>query len=76
MVEDKNLFHFDEDVYIGGVYIWCEDSLAYQVTDVDWFDTVQQVISDFEYIGALYIVGDLNIEYSSFPELNKNFICC
>ena len=57
---DKHLFHFDEDVYIGGVYIWCEDSPAYQVTDVDWFDTVQQVISDFEYIGALYIVGDWN----------------
>ena len=50
---------------------WCEDSPACQVTDVDWFDFVQPDISDFESIGALYIVGDWNSRVGS----REDYIC-
>lgn len=44
-------------MHICSWYIWCEDSPACPISEVDLYDIVQQDIYDFEPLGALYIVG-------------------
>lgn len=57
---DKHFFHTESDIYICGVYIWCEDSPVYNVVNVDLFDILQNDINDFADLGSVYIAGDWN----------------
>ena len=42
---DKLFFHTESDIYLCGVYIWGEDSPAYNVVNVDLFECVQEIIN-------------------------------
>jgi hypothetical protein len=58
---DKSFFNFDTDVYICALYLWCDESPAYTVHDIDLFDIIQQDISDFDSVGhKLHVVNDFN----------------
>jgi hypothetical protein len=57
---DKDLFQFDDDVYLCGVYLWGADSPAYNVVNVDLFDVIQADIDELQELGSVYILGDLN----------------
>ena len=57
---DKNYFKIESDVYIAGVYIWCENSPAYDIVDVDFFSLLQNDINDYRLKGRVILCGDLN----------------
>jgi hypothetical protein len=69
---NRHFFHFESDVYICGLYIWCQDSPAYSVVPVDLFDILQNDIYDFENLGSVYLVGDWN----SRVGIKHDFITC
>ena len=56
----KDFFQFSEDIYLSGVYIWCENSPAYNVHNVDLFQVLEDDINFFSNIGSVYVVGDFN----------------
>ena len=62
---DHIFFNTDSDIYICGVYLWGEDSPAYNITNVDLFEIIQSDIYDFECLGSVYVVGDLNSRIGS-----------
>ena len=41
---NKQYFGLDQDTYIAGVYIWGDNSPAYNVVDVDFFSLLQDDI--------------------------------
>ena len=43
-----------------GCYIWCEDSPAYNVVNVDFFDILENDIASYNYRGKVLIFGDFN----------------
>ena len=55
-----DFFGFERDVYICGMYIWGEDSPAYNFVNVDFFDLLQADIDEYENCGYVYLVGDWN----------------
>ena len=57
---DKMYFNLKEDAYICGVYVWCEDSPAYNVCDTDLFELLQTDIYEYDSKGKIFIVGDWN----------------
>ena len=57
---DKSYFNIDADIYLAGVYIWGENSPAYNNTDVDFFITLQNDINDFQSLGRVIVCGDWN----------------
>ena len=57
---DKNYFKIESDVYIAGVYIWCENSPAYNIVDVDFFSLLQNDINDYRSKGRVILCGDWN----------------
>lgn len=69
---DKNFFNVENDVYICGVYVWCDDSPAYTVCNVDLFDVIQNDIFEFENAGDLFLIGDWN---SRVGKRNDYIVC-
>ena len=57
---DRHFFKTDSDVYIAGVYVWGENSPAYNVIDVDFFTLLQEDINDFQPQGKVILCGDWN----------------
>ena len=57
---DKNYFKIESDVYIAGVYIWCENSPAYNIVDVDFFSLLQNDINDYCSKGRVILCSDWN----------------
>ena len=57
---DKIFFNFENDVYLCGIYLWGEDSPAYNISPVDLFDLLQNDVYEFENVGSLYLIGDWN----------------
>ena len=57
---DKNFFNVESDIYIAGVYIWGENSPAYNSIDVDFFNLLQNDIDDFQLLGKVLLCGDWN----------------
>ena len=53
-------FKSETDIFIGGAYIWPEDSPAYNVVDIDFFDILENDVNDFSQLGTVYIAGDFN----------------
>ena len=41
---NKNIFDISADYYVGGTYIWVENSPVYTVIDVDLYDVLQNDI--------------------------------
>ena len=57
---DHNYFQLDKDVYICGAYIWGEDSPAYNIGNIDLFETLEHDINYYSEWGTVFITGDLN----------------
>lgn len=57
---DSTFFSLDCDVYIGGVYIWCEDSPAYNVVNTNLMEILESDINDFQALGIPFTIGDFN----------------
>lgn len=57
---DKHFFKTDCDIYIAGLYVWGENSPAYNVIDVDFFTLLQDDINDFQLQGKVILCGDWN----------------
>ena len=57
---DKNFFTIESDIYLAGVYIWGENSSAYNSIDVDFFNFLQNDIDDFHSQGKVMLCGDWN----------------
>ena len=57
---DKNYFKINNDIYVAGVYIWVENSPAYNIVDVDFFSILQNDVNDFQSKGRVLLCGDLN----------------
>jgi len=55
----------DKDAYVCGVYVWGEDSPAYNIFNVDIFDVLESDINLYDSLGYVYIVGDFNSRVGS-----------
>ena len=52
-------FETDNDIYLCGIYLWNEDSPAYDVVNVDLFDILENNISFYEDLGDVYCMWRL-----------------
>jgi hypothetical protein len=57
---DKVFFNLDNDIYICGVYLWGDDSPAYNTVNIDLFECLEYDITYYESKGSVYLIGDLN----------------
>jgi len=57
---EKEFFDNEDDIYIGGAYVWVENSPAYNVINCDFFQLLQEDIYYFTDLGKVIICGDLN----------------
>ena len=71
---NKQYFGLDQDTYIAGVYIWGDNSPAYNVVDVDSFSLLQDDINDFQSLGAIILCGDWNARVGNGSR--PDFIVC
>jgi hypothetical protein len=62
---DKHFFKTDEDIFICGTYLWGENSPAYNIVNIDLFDSLENDISTYSSVGAVYIIGDFNSRVGS-----------
>ena len=69
---DKVFFKLETDIYLSGVYLWGENSPAYNVVNVDLFDLLQQDIEHFQSRGRVLLVGDWNSRIGS----KRDYIAC
>ena len=69
---DCSFFHNDKDIYLCGIYLWCEGSPAYEVLNVDFFELLENDIDCFSALGPVFICGDFN----SRTGLKHDFIVC
>ena len=54
------LDHIENYIYLCGVYLWGEDSPAYNTVNVDLFDYICNDFNHFETLGGEYLMGDFN----------------
>ena len=52
---DHVFFLTDTDIYLCGIYLWNEDSPAYDVASVDFFDIQENDINFYEDLGDVYV---------------------
>ena len=57
---DRCFFNVERDIYICGIYLWCEESPAYEVINVDFFALLETDIDCFKSLGDVYVCGDFN----------------
>ena len=53
----KDFFGFPNDIYIAGTYIWCENSPAYDIHNVDLFQLLEEDINFYDNLGTVYVIG-------------------
>ena len=58
----------NEDIYLCGCYVWCENSPAYNVISVDFFELLENDISIYENKGRVLLCGDFNSRIGSKPD--------
>jgi len=56
----KSYFKLDYDIYIAGVYMWVENSPAYNVINEDLFDIIQCDVSYYQMLGQVLLTCDWN----------------
>ena len=69
---DKTFFKTEEDIYVGGVYVWPDGSPAYDSVDVDFFEILQNDIIEYSELGSVFLTGDFNARVG----LRNDFIIC
>ena len=69
---DKKYFHIEDDIYVCGVYLWGEESPAYNIVNVDLFDIIQNDINYYQTIGNVYLTGDFNSRVGCKPDYIVN----
>jgi len=69
---DKHFFGLETYLFLAGVYLWVENSPAYNIVNVDLFDLLQQDIELYQSIGNVFIVGDWNSRVGS----KRDYIVC
>ena len=57
---DKNVFNLSQDMYLCGCYIWCQESPAYDVVNLDLFELLENDVSIYEQLGSVFVIGDFN----------------
>jgi hypothetical protein len=57
---DKQLFDFDEDVYMSYIYVRPNDSRVFREDEFDFGDMLEACISKYESKGKVIITGDFN----------------
>lgn len=62
---DKHFFQMENDIYLAGVYIWVENSPAYEIVDGDFLDLLQNDICSFLTLGSVLMSGDWNARTGS-----------
>ena len=58
-------FKTDNDIYLCGIQLWNEDSPAYDVVNVDFFNILENDINFYEDLGDVYVCGDFNSRIGS-----------
>lgn len=69
---DKNFFGLDMDIFLAGVYIWVENSPAYNIINTDLFELLQQDINSYQSKGKVFLIGDWNARVG----LKRDYIVC
>jgi len=57
---DKTFFELENDMYICGVYLWGENSPAYNAVNVNLFDIIENDVTYYKNLGCVYLNGDFN----------------
>jgi len=57
---DHGFFHVEKDIFVCGVYLWGEDSPAYNTIDIDFFQLIEQDVDYFKTLGSVHVTGDFN----------------
>jgi len=65
-------FKTDNDIYLCGIYLWNEDSPAYDVVNVDFFDILENDINFYEDLGDVYVCVDFNSRIGSKHDFIRN----
>lgn len=68
----RDFFNLENDVYLCGTYLWGEDSPAYNIIDIDLFESLENDIAYFQELGNVFVTGDLNSRVGN----NSDFIVC
>lgn len=71
---DKSFFKIDNDIFLAGVYLWVENSPAYNFINDDLFTLLQNDIYAFESRGTVLITGDCNARVGNGDR--KDYIVC
>ena len=53
-------FNLDNDISLCGVYLWGDDSPAYNTVNIDLFECLEYDITYYESKGSVYPIGDFN----------------
>ena len=62
----------DNDIYLCGIYLWNEDSPAYDVVNVDFFDILENDINFYEDLSDVYVCVDFNSRIGSKHDFIRN----
>ena len=65
-------FKTDNDIYLCGIQLWNEDSPAYDVVNVDFFNILENDINFYEDLGDVYVCGDFNSRIGSKHDFIRN----
>lgn len=69
---DKHFFNLETDIFLAGIYLWVENSPAYNVANVNLFDIIQQDIDTFRSQGSVFLTGDWNARVGT----RRDYIVC
>lgn len=71
---DKAYFDIDDDILLAGVYMWVENSPAYNVVTTDLFQLLQNDIHTYSTLGKVMLVGDWNARVGNGDR--RDYIVC
>lgn len=57
---DKNHVGLPNDIFLGGVYMWSDESPVADIINEDLFEIVSNYIFHFEHLGSVFVAGDWN----------------
>ena len=73
---DHSFFKTKHDIYLCGIYLWNEESPAYDVVSIDFFDLLESDITHYDSLGEVYVCGDFNsrsgVKYDFVRSNSKN----
>ena len=55
---DKDLFGFQNNIFICGLYMWSDESPAAILNDIDVFNVLAEDIAYYEQFGSVLLAGD------------------